>query len=216
MFIAVDGIDGAGKTTLVAQLGELLRAFNPLITKEPTNTSEWGRALRDAAVRERLPREVELEYFHKDRLHHLASEIIPALRSGRVVICDRYVDSTLAFQAHDPDDADSMYEAFRREILIPDLTFILDCPVDTGLARIRDRKNGFSTFENFETLRRAQEIYRSRRGPNYVHIDASKSIEYTLTVAQQNLRARFPSLTSDGSGGVPPAIQGYQCAVGSA
>lgn len=194
MFIAVDGIDGAGKTTLVRQLADLFAQWHPLVTKEPTNSSKWGRALRDSAIVARLPKEVEIEYFHLDRLHHIETEIRPALKNNRVVITDRYVDSTLAFQADDPVSADRLYELFKSDILIPHLTFILDCAVDTGLRRIAARENGnLSTYETKETLLRARSIYTSRKNGHYVKLDANGSIECTLKQALEKIEERFPN-----------------------
>ena len=184
MFIAVDGIDGAGKTTLVKSLEELLSQFNPLRTKEPTDNSKWGQKLRMAATEGRLPREQELEYFHRDRLHHIENKILPALKSGRIVITDRYVDSMLAFQAQDPKEAEKMYQDMVHEILIPDVTFILDCPVSVGLKRIRERDgDNLTHFETQSTLERAQTIYKSREGQHYEFIDSSVSPENTLNQA---------------------------------
>ncbi len=186
MFIAVDGIDGAGKTTLVRQLAATLHPV-PMVTKEPTDTSKWGRILREASMKGRLSRDEEIEYFHLDRLAHIADRIKPALDRRIPVITDRYVDSTLAFQAMDPADADVMYEKFRSEILIPDITFILDCPVEIGLARIAKRNLGTSVYETEAFLLRAREIYRTRRGPNYCHIDAAGTPEQTFAVAFERL-----------------------------
>ena len=194
MFIAVDGIDGAGKTTLVRRLKKSFADLDPLVTKEPTDKSEWGKALRDSAVRGRMPRDQEIEFFHKDRVHHLDTEIRPALAAGRLVICDRYVDSTLAFQGESPADAERLYSSFAKDIAIPAVTFILDCPVRTGLSRIRNARSRLSTFEDTNTLERAYEIYKSRRGSHYVHIDASKSIQHTFQQVCTSLKARFPQL----------------------
>jgi dTMP kinase len=203
MFIAVDGIDGAGKTTLVHQLASHLLHLDPLITKEPTNDSPWAARIRDSALRERLSVEEELDIFHKDRMFHLETTIIPAIRAGRVVICDRYVDSTLAFQAKDEADADRLYLRFCDEILIPDITFILDCPVLTGLERIKTGRNRFTTFEKLDTLEKAQRIYRSRNGPNYVHVFAGGTPEATFESVVNRLNHRFPQIDADRPGKDP-------------
>jgi dTMP kinase len=196
MFIAVDGIDGAGKTTLANQLAGRLVEWDPLITKEPTNASPWGRRLRESAQQGRLPRNEEVEYFHKDRLWHLANVIEPALEAGRVVISDRYVDSTLAFQANSPDEADALYESFVREILVPNITLILSCPVEVGLERIHRNRGRLTKFEDLETLARARMIYETRSGSNYCIIDASGTVEQTFRDAVTVLRIRAPSLFS--------------------
>lgn len=196
IFIAIDGIDGSGKTTLSSQLVSLLASHHPVLTKEPTADSEWGRRLRQSAQDGRLDKATEIEYFHKDRLHHLAHCIVPALAQGRVVICDRYVDSTLAFQANDPIDAENLFSRFEAEIRVPDVCFILECPVELGLSRIARDRTEISVFEVKETLDRAASIYRSRsiKGFPYVQIDAAGSIEHTLNQARSVLFDRFPYL----------------------
>ncbi len=194
MFIAVDGIDGAGKTTLVNQLAELLEELDPLVTKEPTDKSEWGMRLKESAKNGRMPKVIETEYFHKDRLDHLRREILPALQSGRPVITDRYVDSTLAYQCHTPSEADALYEHFKNEILVPNLTFILDCPVEEGLHRINRDRNTTSHFEVPETLQSARKIFESRRGPNYRHLKASGTVKETFQQAVDALLEIAPSL----------------------
>lgn len=195
MFIAVDGIDGAGKTTLVRQLIACLRAFDPMETKEPTDQSHWGQKLRTAARNGRLPRDKEIEYFHRDRLHHIRTVIRPALNAGKTVITDRYVDSTLAFQADSPEQAEELYERFLPEILVPDITFILDCPVEIGMARIKRDRPAFSEYEKREVLERARTIYESRTGDHYVHLDASGDPEATLRQAIEHLKARFRQIS---------------------
>lgn len=196
IFIAIDGIDGSGKTTLSSNLNALLADYDPELTKEPTADSEWGRRLRLSATEGRLPREVEIDYFHKDRLHHIIHCIKPRLDEGRVVICDRYVDSTLAFQARDEDEADRMFASFSKDILLPDVTFILRCPVNIGLKRINENRPEKSTFEETATLEHAHKIYESRlnKGGNYVGLDATDSVRHTLRQAVYVLIERFPFL----------------------
>ena len=195
MFIAVDGIDGAGKTTLVAKLAELLKPLNPQITKEPTGNSRWGQQLRLAAAEGRLSRKEELEYFHKDRLQHIKEIIQPVIDEGRPVITDRYVDSSLAFQADTPEEADQLYKKSLPDILVPDLTIILRCPVKVGLDRIRNRADRPVThFETVETLQKARAIYETRRGNNYVHVDATGTAEQTFLESVEILGRRFAEI----------------------
>lgn len=192
MFIVVDGIDGAGKSTLVLQLAELLGSFNPEVTKEPTDHSKWGKKLRAAAVEGRLTHDQELEYFINDRRHHIDKIIGPALENGRLVISDRYVDSTLAFQTQTPSEAEELYEKLLPEIIVPEVTLILDCPVGIGLERIRERDNGDTTeFENHQVLKRARKIYESRDGENYEHLNAAGTAVQTLEQAIKILVKRF-------------------------
>jgi len=195
MFIAVDGIDGAGKTTLVNRLSSFLRqhGIEPVVTKEPTGESHWGRELRRAAREGRLSKVQEIEYFHRDRLHHLDEVIAPSLEQGKIVITDRYVDSTLAYQSDDVAEAEALYKKFLDNgVIVPDVTFILDCEVETGLARIGKRGNGDkSTFETTQTLEKARRIFAARRGRNYVHVEASGDAESTFAQALEVLKQRF-------------------------
>tara|TARA_R110000868_G_scaffold411316_1_gene703070 strand:+ start:1133 stop:1792 length:660 start_codon:yes stop_codon:yes gene_type:complete len=193
MLIAVDGIDGSGKTTLAGQLKVLLSSFNPIIEKEPTENSKWGIALRASAISGRMPRDQELEFFHKDRIFHLETVVRPALKLGRAVILDRYVDSTLAFQCSTPIEAEQQYQKFLPEIDIPDITFILDCPAQLGLERIAKYRNEQSTFEKLDTLSIAQKIYESRRGPTYKHLDATGTVGETMSQALCHMVKRFPN-----------------------
>ena len=193
MFIAIDGIDGAGKTTLVRQLSQALSEFYRVITtKEPTDKSHWGQQLRAAAINGRLPREKEIEFFHRDRIEHIKHVIKPALDAGTIVITDRYVDSLLAFQTDSPDEANDLYDLLLPEILVPDITFILDCPSEIGLGRITKHRGSTTQFEKTEYLDRARVIYESRTGDNYVHIDASGTAADTLSQAVKELARRFP------------------------
>lgn len=189
MFIVVDGIDGAGKTTLVGQLSNVFSAHDPLVTKEPTDDSPWAKAIRNSAERGRLTVEEEIHLFHNDRLFHIESEIMPALKAERPVICDRYVDSTLAFQCSSPSEADSLFEQFREQLLIPDISFILNCPVEVGLSRIEKGRGKFTEFEKSSTLDLAATIYESRKEGSYVHLDASGSVNQTFKQALTVLNA---------------------------
>ncbi len=191
MFIAVDGIDGAGKTTLAFLLKDYLEDLAPVVTKEPTIDSPYAPQIEKLVSERRLTCQEEIALFHNDRLWHLEHRIYPALQKGHLVICDRYVDSTLAFQCDSPKDADELYTVFEPDILVPDVTFILQCPVDIGLSRLRQREgSNLSQFETVETLEHAKTIYDSRRGPNYHFIDASHSVQSTFDWAVAELRAR--------------------------
>ena len=198
MFIVVDGIDGAGKSTLCFLMQRVLKQFDSIVTKEPTLNSPWATKIREIATAGRESPEKEIEYFHEDRKFHLRNVIEPELKNGKVVICDRYVDSTLAFQAKTTEEADQLFRRFESEIRIPDITFILKCPVEIGLERLRlrDGKN-LTKFETKSTLEHARKIYESRTGPNHRFIDASGSSEYTLEQAVETLRLEFDDFVED-------------------
>lgn len=176
--IAIEGIDGGGKTTQAHFVQAHLQARRlPVVrTKEPT-TGYWGQILRDSAVTGRLSIEEEVEAFVKDRQEHVAQVINPALERGHVVIVDRYYFSTAAYQGArglDPIELMARNEAFAPE---PDLLVILDLDPAMGLQRIRTRGDRANHFEQTGTLLRAREIFLSINKPYVYRIDASQEPE---------------------------------------
>ncbi|MET0151516.1 MAG: dTMP kinase [Candidatus Binatia bacterium] len=156
MFITIEGIEGGGKTTQVALLAAALeRARIPVrVTREPGGT-ELGGEIRSLLLHSgtRLGRFAELFLILADRSEHVETVLRPALGAGETVLCDRFSDSTIAYQAYGrelPVDAVRAVDAVARQGLLPDLTFVLDCPVATGLARTRQRRGGVAAdrFEN--------------------------------------------------------------------
>jgi dTMP kinase len=193
MFITVEGIDGSGKSTLARALAERLGRERVVLTREPTDESEWGRRLRRTERAGRLSREDEIEHFHRDRLQHLANVVRPALAASKIVICDRYVDSMLAYQARDPGDADRLLAKTAGGIIEPDLVLLLELPVETALERIGGAREARTSFEREATLRRAASIYASRRGARYCRLDATKTAAALLAEALAIVDARLKS-----------------------
>lgn len=155
MFITIEGIEGGGKTTQVGLLaGALQKAKLAVrITREPGGT-RLGQEIRKLLLHSEIgvDRHAELFLILADRAEHVESLIRPALRAGEVVLCDRFSDSTLAYQAYGrelPLDAVRAVESFARQGLRPDVTFVLDCPVELGLARTH-RRRGAAAADRFE------------------------------------------------------------------
>lgn len=190
--VAFEGIDGAGKTTQAHYLQETLQAegFAVIRTKEPT-TGQFGQILRDSAATGRLSAEEEVDLFLKDRKEHVDLKIGPALESGKIVIVDRYYFSTAAYQGCrglDPAELIAKNEEFAPE---PDLLFVLDVDVKTGLTRIRTRGDRANHFEKTETLTKARQIFLSIRKPYKVVLDASQSSEAVKEQALSEFRKRL-------------------------
>jgi dTMP kinase len=155
LFITIEGIEGGGKTTQVRLLAAALeRAGWPVhVTREPGGT-RLGADIRELLLHSgaSIGRLAELFLILADRAEHVETTIRPALRDGAVVLCDRFSDSTLAYQAYGrrlPLDAVRAVESVSRQGLLPDLTFVLDCAVDVGLARTRQRR-GDAAADRFE------------------------------------------------------------------
>src|SRR5712671_4921973 len=157
LFITLEGVEGSGKTTQAAILGDWLRkdGRRVTVTHEPggTRAGETIRAIfLDPAVS--LDVAAELLLVLADRAQHVREKLKPALAAGQVVISDRYSDSTVAYQGYGRGfDLKLLGELNRlaSDGMRPDLTFVLDCPVDIGLARTRARvKGGVRMPDRFE------------------------------------------------------------------
>jgi dTMP kinase len=184
LLVAIEGIDGAGKTTVASGLAEMLRGFGNVVSlsKEPT-AGTWGRKLRESATSGRLTLEEELDLFRRDRAEHVAQVIQPALDRDEVVILDRYYYSTAAYQGAagaDPERVLSDNESFAPR---PHVMLLLDLPVAEGIARIRARGDVPNRFETSDALLRAREIFLGMGRPEIVVIDAAQSAEAVLSLA---------------------------------
>ncbi|KQQ44710.1 thymidylate kinase [Duganella sp. Leaf126] len=148
-FISIEGIDGSGKTNQVRMLVERLKSLGEdvLQTKEPDggHLGAEVRAILTCPDRQLAPAE-QLLLVSAARFDHVRSVIRPALTNGKWVISDRFIDSTYAFQVAVSDD--DLYQLFRstREIVVgttlPDLTIILDLPLDVAFGRRELRRDG--------------------------------------------------------------------------
>ena len=165
LFIVVEGIDGAGTTTQGDLLCEALRRAGRTVhrTQEPSD-GEIGqllrRALRHQTTNPLCARQVAM-LFAADRLDHCRNEIGVALARGDFVVCDRYLGSSLTFQVIDgAGDFDAAWvRSLNQPIITPDLSLLIDVPVDVSLARIEARGKPIERFEVAETLTRVRQRY---------------------------------------------------------
>lgn len=155
-FITLEGLEGSGKSTQIALLRERLAAHGRTViaTREPGGTPLAER-LREVVLHpgeELLSRESELLVIFAARSVHLDSLVRPALARGDWVLCDRFTDATYAYQGAGSGIADEYIRALEAVVqrgLKPDLTLLLDVPVDVGLARARNRR-GAAAADRFE------------------------------------------------------------------
>jgi dTMP kinase len=153
-FITFEGIEGSGKSTHLRQLAEALRrrGADVIGTREPGGTRA-GAAIRQLLLGPEAPPLAplaELFLYCADRTQHLDEVVRPALAAGRIVLCDRFSDSTIAYQGYGrglPLDGVRALDASARRGLVPALTVLLDCPVADGLARARGRSTPGDRFE---------------------------------------------------------------------
>ncbi len=178
LLIAVEGIDGAGKTTVAATVAQWCgeRGLLCALSKEPTSL-EWGRKLRESAATGRLTLVQELDLFHKDREQHSQDSITPALEEDAIMILDRYYWSTAAYQGARGADVKDVLEFNESNCPIPDLVLLLDLPVDDGQKRIRVRGDQPNSFEDVSALQKCRDIFLklgSQSQAKSVTVDASK------------------------------------------
>lgn len=206
VLVAVEGIDGSGKTTLVRALEKHLKVqrIPVIVSKEPTD-SPWGKSIQSLryvgeeftlrvhpegenaiASRQVTPRE-ELELFINDRKEHVEKVIKPALKQNKLVILDRYYFSSVAYQGAlkglDPKEIKKMNEEFAPR---PDLVLLLTISPRSGLSRItKNRKKGLDSFERGEYLAKVQKVFDELDEPYIRRIDASRPEETVLKEAIQ-------------------------------
>jgi len=192
-FIAIEGIDGSGKTTHSRRLVKWLNKHyvRSLYTREPTDGA-IGRILKKMARQKNIDSRVEALLFAADRLEHLNKIILPYVKKKYVVVSDRYVYSSLAYQTVAIGDLEWVrrINKFARK---PDLTILLDVEPRIGLSRIKKRKTRFEKEDFLEKVR--QEYLRLAEEDGLKIIDASKNIEEVfyevISVVQEYLKDKL-------------------------
>ena len=182
-FIVFEGIDGAGKSTLIDGVSEFLtsRNVNVMKTAEPTD-GPIGHIIRSGTVK-KISQNAEALLFTADRACH-TQEILEWTAAGKTVLCDRYYASTIAYQAANLNGTESskewLKEINRPIIADPDITILLDIDPEEGMRRVNDRGDK-SKFEIMDYLKRVRSNYIEIAKENNFHIvDASRTKDEVL------------------------------------
>ncbi len=201
LFISFEGIDGVGKSTQLDLLVQYLAELGLTVcrTLEPGGT-ELGREIRELLLHRKgevAPR-AEALLFAADRAHHVATVIRPALERGEVVVTDRYLDSSVAYQGSGRElgfDQVRDLSLFAVDGLLPHLTVLLDLDADKAAARrnktgaepdrLERAKNGF-----FENVRQSYLSMAAAEPQRWLVVDAEQSVESM----QQQIRERVKGL----------------------
>jgi len=206
-FITFEGGEGSGKSTqiqlLVDHISRALSGVAPIVTREPggTDSAESIRQLLVTGKAERWRAATEAMLMSASRHEHVAHVLRPALAAGKLVICDRYNDSTRAYQGLVGGVPREDIEALNRLAcgdLVPDLTILLDMDVAEGLRRASDRAGDESRFESkglefHQKVRTAFLDLAGRYPDRFVIVDAGRSVE---TVAADIVDIVMPRLAT--------------------
>jgi dTMP kinase len=202
LFVSFEGGDGAGKSTQVSRLGEWVRSLGRevVLTREPGGT-ELGLALRDALLHgDHVDPRAEALLYAADRAHHVASVVRPALERGAVVITDRYLDSSVAYQGGGRDlgaDEVEKLSLWATHGLLPRLTVLLDLDPASGRARLTGDPDRLERAGN-AFHRRTREAFLARAAADPVRwlvLDASRGVEQIAAA----VRERVAPLLAQGS-----------------
>jgi dTMP kinase len=163
ILIAIEGIDGAGKTTQSQMLCEKLceEGYSAVLLHEPTN-GQWGQKIKELAKngRHEITPEAELDLFYKDRIEDVEKNISPSIREKKVIVMDRYYYSNVTYQGArglDPDYVEKKNEKIAPK---PDLVVILDIPPPESSRRIiATRKDGPNHFERTDYLEKVRNLF---------------------------------------------------------
>lgn len=184
-FITLEGMDGAGKSTHIPSIIEMLKARGREVvsTREPGGTP-LGERLRELLLHEAMHAETETLLMFAARREHIANVIAPALERGVYVLSDRFTDATFAYQSGAkgvPANKVEILEQWVQEDLQPDITLLFDVPVEVSIARLAGARSP-DKFEresaDFFTRIRNAYLERARKNPQRFRvIDGSKSLE---------------------------------------
>ena len=205
LFISFEGSEGCGKSTQIAALANRLKAdgHDLLQAREPGGTP-LGEALRDLlqhnAAGEGMTPPAELLLFAAARAQIVREKLAPALEAGRIVLCDRFIDSTTVYQGAARGLNREEVAAVNQVAtggLKPDLTILIDLPADAGLQRARQRANGkLDRMEQedpafFEAVRQGYLELAKAEPARFLVLDGSQSIETLQTTIWNAVQPRL-------------------------
>lgn len=207
-FISFEGPDGAGKTSVIKILGDELQAKlgnQLMLTREPGGNS-ISEAIRQIILdpkNTQMDARTEALLYAAARRQHLVEQIIPALDQGQVVLCDRYVDSSIAYQGAGREIGEREVwnmNQFAIDGLEPDLTIYLDIKSEEGIRRIMEHRTGEINRLDVEQLEFHQRVRQS-----YLHlqqaypqriklIDASQPLDVVVSMVKKTILQKYPNL----------------------
>jgi dTMP kinase len=188
MFIVFEGLDGSGKTTLVGKIASKLRAeisARPVITTSDPKGTSVGLQILNVISTSNLDNTTEMLLFFAARSALVNLVICPALARNEIVLCDRFIDSTYAYQCAGRGVSSDVVDDLCRNLPKPNLVIVLDVDNDTRLKRIANRGCSFDPLESKprDFFDRVRDEYIRRAYSNadrYVIVDANQSIDKVM------------------------------------
>ena len=212
-FITFEGVEGCGKTTQIKLLAELLaaRGISTVLTREPGGCpiADKIRAILLDAENKALSPLAELMLYAAARAQHVTEVISPALESGKIVLCDRFCDATVAYQSFGRGIDRSVIDSLNSHAcqgVTPDLTVLVDCDPVTGLERARLRIEATSgpREERFE-LEALAFHHRVRAG--YLHLAAQEPHRFMIINGAETIENIFAAISSQVVARIPEALR---------
>ena len=194
-FICIEGLDGCGKTTQTKILVEKLKkkGYDAVYTAEPSR-GKIGRFIKKYCLHrdKRISSIVEALLFAADRYEHVGNDILPALKNGKIVVSDRYVYSSLAYQGAAGLSLDWI-RRINEHALAPNLAIFIDVEPNTVIQRLKPKK---SVMENLETQRKVREVYmKFVENGELIRVNGNKSKKEVaneiLSIVLKSLRGDF-------------------------
>ncbi|EIM38010.1 MULTISPECIES: dTMP kinase [Acinetobacter] len=199
MFISFEGTEGVGKTTLIRRIYDdfVAQGKEVVLTREPGGTpmAEQIRSLLLAVNHEEaMCNDTELLLMYAARAQHLAQVILPALKAGKIVLCDRFTDASFAYQCAGRGLSEAKLNLLNDNFVarMPDVTFWLDAPIELGMNRARER-GALDRFEQekvsfFEKVRSGYETLWQRHSQRMKRLDATQAPEQVFAQAMAELQ----------------------------
>lgn len=202
LFVTFEGTEGAGKSTLIREIARLLAAYGfseqqICVTREPGGTPV-AEQIRKTILETQMSRWTELFLYEASRAEHLEVTILPALGAGKLVLCDRFADSSLAYQGHArgiPWKRVKAVNAVATQGLVPDLTVMIDIDPAVGLERAQDKNRFEAEGLKFQQKVRAGFLKARAENPSrwLVIKPGAKTPEQLAELVIEKLEKKFKS-----------------------
>lgn len=192
-FITFEGPEGSGKTSVIKAVHDYLEqeGYDIVTTREPggSDIAEAIRTILLSKENTKMDARTEALLFAASRAQHLHEKVLPALQAGKIILCDRFLDSSLAYQGHARElGIEEVYQInkFGIDSHMPDLTIFIDVPPEVGLARVFDNSGRKIDRLDLETVEFHQRVYdgykllAKRFEDRFVVIDGTNDVETVI------------------------------------